>query len=92
MGWGEQEHHPTHPRIGTGQSPGRDPRMGQAPGLWRVCWGLSGKEWDVHPFGAMISKPFLMGADPEENRDKEPDLRGRVMKSGGETGSCQPRR
>lgn len=66
--------------------------MGQAPGLWRVCWGLSGKEWDAHPFGAMISKPFLMGADPEENRDKEPDLRGRVMKSGGETGSCHPRR
>lgn len=45
------------------------------------------------PLGAVISKPFSMGAEPEENRDKEPNLKGRVMEShGGGWELSQPRR
>ena len=58
-----------------------------------MCRGLSGKEWDVLPLGAVISKPFSMGAELEENRDKEPDLKGRVTESdGGGWELSQPRR
>lgn len=45
------------------------------------------------PLGAVISKPFSVGVEPEENRDKEPDLKERVMEShGGGWEPSQPRR
>lgn len=50
------------------------PQNGPGPGLW--CAGrLSVGEGAVPPFGALISKPFLMGQNWRQSRDKEPNLR-----------------
>lgn len=44
---------------------------------------LSGTEWAVPPFGALISKPFLMGRNWRKSRDHEPTLQAGVTKEDG---------
>lgn len=66
IGGGQKPPH-TYCRVRTWQSPCRGPRRGQ-PLASGVLGVLSGSEWDMPPFGAMISKPFSMGPKLEENQ------------------------
>lgn len=65
-GWEEQEHHPTHPELGLG-SHCMEASEWPGPRLW-CAGGLSGRKWDMSPFGAMISKSFSMGTELEEDQ------------------------
>lgn len=48
-----------------------------------VLGRLSGREWAVPPFGALILKPFPLGQNWRKSRDKEPNLQGGVTEEGG---------
>lgn len=82
-----KEHHATHLRLGTWQSSCRGPREHQALDSG-VLGRLSGREWALPPFGALISKPFPMGQNERKSRDKEANIQGGVTsKEMGQVGS-----